>query len=56
LSKKLYDEDDQRDRPFVSEGRWIAYLFCTRCGRVVRFALGGEMLAVPRPDVYKVTP
>ena len=49
LSKKLYDEDYQRDRVFISKGNRTAYLFRTCCGHVVRFALGGEMLAFSRP-------
>lgn len=56
MSKKLYDGDDLGDRLFIAEEHWIAYLFCTRCGRIGRVALGGDMLAVLRPDVYQVTP
>jgi hypothetical protein len=56
LSKKLDDEDDQRDRLFVSEKHWIAYLICSRCGRIGRVGLGGDMLAVLWTDVYQVTP
>ncbi len=56
MSKKLYDEDDLRDQLFISEEQRIAYLFCTRCGCIGRVALGGDMLAVLRPDVYQVTP
>jgi hypothetical protein len=52
LSKKLYDEDDQRGQAFVSEGARTAYLSRSCSGHAVRFVLGGETLAVPWPDIY----
>jgi hypothetical protein len=55
LSKKHYDEDNQRGRACVSKRARTAYLSRSCSVHAVRFALSGEVLAVPWPDIYQVT-